>query len=435
MRTGARLQAAAEILEDILDRHRPAATALADWGRSHRFAGSGDRAAIGTIVYDALRRKTSIAARMGADTPRAIVLGAASRAHALTPEEVAAAADGSEHAIAPLTPEETAALDAPLPDGTPDHIAGDIPEWLMPSFERAFGALAAEEGVALSQRAPVDVRVNTLKATRDKVEKALSRYKAEPTRLSPAGVRVPAPQGSSRAPHVEAEAAHGKGWFEVQDEGSQIAALLAGAGPRLQVLDLCAGAGGKTLALAAQMQNTGQIYAYDSDKRQLRPIFERLKRAGARNVQVMDAGNEAALEALGDRFDLVLVDAPCTGSGTWRRKPDSKWRLKPANIPERLAEQVAVLDLAAKLVKPGGRLAYVTCSVLPEENVDQVKAFLDRHAGFAVEPYGEAWSAAVGGEPPESADGATDTLQLTPARHGTDGFFIALLRRAPAVAT
>ncbi len=429
MRPGARLQAASDILSDIIERHRPAATALADWGKGHRFAGSGDRAAIGTLVYDALRRKSSIAARMGADTARALILGAADRAFAMTPEEVAAAADGSPHAIAQLSEAEQADLARALPEDAPAHVAGDFPEWLTGSFERAFGASAAAEGAGLSARAPVDLRVNTLKATREKVLKALGHVHAVPTPLSPQGVRVPAPEGAGRAPHVEAETAHGKGWFEVQDEGSQIAALLAGAGPRMQVLDLCAGAGGKTLALAAGMQNTGQIYAYDADKRQLRPIFDRLKRAGARNVQVMEAGDEVALEALGARFDVVLVDAPCTGSGTWRRKPDSKWRLKPANIPERQAEQVRVLDLGAKLTKPGGTLVYATCSVLPEENTDQVLAFLERHADFTALPYREIWRERLGSEPPLSADGRADSLQLTPASHGTDGFFIALLVR------
>ena len=429
MRPGARLQAAAEILDDILERHRPAGTALADWGKAHRFAGSGDRAAIGTLVYDALRRKSSIAARMGADTPRALALGAAPRAFAMTADEVAAAADGSTHAIGALSEDEKERLDAALPEDAPAHVAGDIPDWLMPSFARAFGARAAEEGAGLSQRAPVDVRVNTLKATREKVTKALARFGAEPAPLSPVGVRIPAPEGAGRSPAIEAETGHGKGWFEVQDEGSQVAALLSGAAPRMQVLDLCAGAGGKTLALSATMQNTGQIYAYDADKRQLRPIFERLKRAGARNVQVMEAGDAAALEALGPRFDLVLVDAPCSGSGTWRRKPDSKWRLKPANIPERQAEQARILDQGARLVKPGGQLVYVTCSVLPEENADQVAGFLSRHADFALLPYGEAWRERLGSEPPASADGSAETLQLTPARHGTDGFFIALLGR------
>ncbi|MGI9403494.1 MAG: RsmB/NOP family class I SAM-dependent RNA methyltransferase [Hyphomicrobium sp.] len=328
-----------------------------------------------------------------------------------------------------MSEEEKAALARELPEGTPAHIAGDFPEWLTPSLERAFGSRAAEEGAALSARAPVDLRVNTLKATREKVLKALARFSAEPTSLSPVGVRVPPPEGAGRAPHVEAEAAHGKGWFEVQDEGSQIAALLAGAGPKMQVLDLCSGAGGKTLALAAAMQNTGQIYAYDADKRQLRPIFERLRRAGVRNVQVMDGGDEGALTALGARFDVVLVDAPCTGSGTWRRKPDSKWRLKPANIGERQTEQKQVLALAAGLTKPGGSLVYVTCSVLPEENTDQVAAFLTEHSDFSLLPYAEAWQKHFGAEPPSSADGRDDTLQLTPACHDTDGFFIAHLHR------
>jgi 16S rRNA (cytosine967-C5)-methyltransferase len=244
MRAGARIAAAAEILDDILNRHRPAATALADWGKAHRFAGSGDRAAIGTLVYDALRRRASIGVRVGADTPRALALGAAPRALGLSAGEVAAAADGSVHSVAPLSEAERAGLAQDLPEGAPAHIVGDIPEWLLPSFERAFGAAAAEEGAALAARAPIDLRVNTLKATRDKVVKAFERYGAVPTPLSPVGVRVPAPEGAAKAPHLEAEAAHGKGWFEVQDEGSQIAALLAGAAPRMQVLDLCAGAGG-----------------------------------------------------------------------------------------------------------------------------------------------------------------------------------------------
>ncbi len=430
MRAGARLKAAVEILGNSLTRHRPAATALSDWGKAHRFAGSGDRAAIGTLVFDALRRRSSIAARMGADTPRALILGAAPRAFAMTAQEVAAAADGSDYAIAPLTDEELAGLERTLPDDTPAHIAGDFPEWLAASLARAFGDRAGAEGAALSQRAPVDLRVNTLKATREKVLKALAHFEPEPTPLSPLGARVAPPLGAGRAPHVEAEAAHGKGWFEVQDEGSQVAALLAGALPRAQVLDLCAGAGGKTLALAAAMENTGQIYAYDADKRQLRPIFERLKRAGVRNVHMMEAGDETALLGLVARFDVVLVDAPCTGTGTWRRKPDAKWRLKPANIPERQAEQKTVLALGAQLTKPGGVLVYVTCSVLPEENIDQVAAFLSEHSDFSVEPFGEPWRARFDTDPPVSADGRTDTLQLTPACHGTDGFFIALLRRS-----
>jgi 16S rRNA (cytosine967-C5)-methyltransferase len=293
-----------------------------------------------------------------------------------------------------------------------------------------FGEAVAEEGAALARRAPVDLRVNTLKADRDKVAKALARFAPQATPLSPVGLRLPAPEGPGRQPNVEAEAAHAKGWYEVQDEGSQIAALMAGAGRRQQVLDICAGAGGKTLAFAALMRNTGQVYAYDDDAQRLRPIFERLKRAGARNVQVLPAGDASALQTLGPRFDAVCLDAPCTGTGAWRRRPDAKWRLKPANLAQRQEEQRAILELAAPLVKPGGRLVYITCTVLPEENDDQIAWFLASHPGFATSPWRDSWAAAIGTEPPASADGGDGALLLTPARHGTDGFFIAVLARA-----
>ncbi len=430
MRVGGRIAAAIEVLAAIETQHRPASDALSDWGRSHRFAGSGDRSAIGSLVYDALRRRSSLAAQMGIATPRALALAAAMRAYDMTADAVAAVADGSEHAPEPLTDDEKSRLAAGVPAGTGPGIAADIPAGVPPPLLRAFGERLVEEGEALARRAPVDVRVNTLKADREKVLKALARYAAEPMALSPLGVRIAPPAGAARAPHVEGETAHGKGWYEVQDEGSQIAAAIAGAGPRMQVLDLCAGAGGKTLAMAAAMQNTGQIYAYDADRRQLRPIFERLKRAGARNVQVLDGGDAVALEALGARFDVVLIDAPCTGSGTWRRRPDSKWRLRPDALAERQRQQDAVLEQGARLVKPGGRIVYVTCSLLPEENGDRVAAVLAKHPELSVEPFAEVWRRQIGGDPPVSADGGSGGLLLTPARHGTDGFFIASLRRA-----
>lgn len=423
------MRAAAEVLNEIFVRHRPAAQALSDWGKAHRFAGSGDRSAIGNLVYDVLRRRLSLAARMGDDSTRALVLAAASDALGMSAEDVAAAADGSEHALAPLSDAEREGLDRKVPADAPLHVRADIPEWLAPSFERAFGERAAAEGEALARRAPVDLRVNTLKADRERVLKALARHRPEPTPMSPAGVRIPPPTGPGRTPNVEAEPGHGKGWYEVQDEASQLAVFLARPQPRQQVLDLCAGAGGKTLALAAVMQNTGQVYAYDADRIQLRPIFDRLKRAGARNVQVLPPADEEAVRALGPRFDLVFVDAPCTGSGVWRRRPDSKWRVKPQNLADRQKEQREVLELGAALVRPGGRLVYVTCSVLPEENQDQIAAFLDGHPDYAQQSYAELWSAAFDSLPPASADGGTDALLLTPARHSTDGFFIASLLR------
>jgi 16S rRNA (cytosine967-C5)-methyltransferase len=429
MRPGAHIKAAIEVLIEVLERHRPAASALSDWGKSHRFAGSGDRAAIGNLLYDALRRRRSLAAQMGADTPRAVVLAAAPRALGLSVAAVLASADGSPHAVEPLSEAERAGLSRSTPPDAPASVRGDYPDWLEASFARAFGATAADEGAALARRAPVDLRVNTLKVDRDKVLKALARFAALPTPLSPFGVRLPAPEGAGRQPNVEAENGHGRGWYEVQDEGSQIAALMGRAAPREQVLDICAGAGGKTLTLAAMMRNTGQIYAYDREAARLRPIFERLKRADVRNTQVLRAGDSAALMALGARFDLVFVDAPCTGTGAWRRRPDAKWRLRPANLVQREQEQSALLEAAAPLVKPGGRLVYATCSVLPQENGDRIAAFLANHSGFATLPWRESWQRGVGGEAPVSADGSEATLLLTAGRHGTDGFFIAVLGR------
>jgi 16S rRNA (cytosine967-C5)-methyltransferase len=431
MKPGARIAAAIEVLETIVTRHQPVGIALADWGKSHRFAGSGDRNAIGGLVYDALRRRSSIAWAMGADSPRALAIGAASAAFRMEPDAVDAACDGQNHAPEPLSETERAGLTRSLQDAPP-HVQADVPEWLWPSFTAAFGDTAIEQGRKLAERAPADLRVNTLKATQEKVLKALAEFGAEACPHSPLGIRVPPPVGTARTPNLEAEAAFQAGWCEIQDEGSQLAALLAGAGPRLQVLDLCAGAGGKTLALAAQMQNTGQIFAYDDDRNRLKPIFERVKRAGVRNVQILKGGDQKALEALGPKFDLVLVDAPCTGTGVWRRRPESKWKLKARNIEERQTEQAAVLATASRLTKPGGRLVYVTCSLLPEENRGTMEAFLDAAPEFSVVPFGAVWTERLGTEPPISADGRTDTLQLTPASHGTDGFFIAILERRAA---
>jgi 16S rRNA (cytosine967-C5)-methyltransferase len=429
MRPGAQIKAAVEILEEVLLRHRPAAAALADWGKGHRFAGSGDRAAIGNLVYDVLRCRRSLAARMDSDTPRALVLAAAGRALGLSVAAVIASADGSAYALPPLSAAEQAGMGrSPCTEG-PAGVLGDIPDWLEASFARAFGVAAATEGKALARRAPVDLRVNTLKADRAKVLKGLAKFAAQEAGYSPIGVRLPVREGPQRQPHVEAEVGHGRGWYEVQDEGSQLVALLANAAPREQVLDLCAGAGGKTLALAAAMRNTGQVYAYDEDAQRLRPSLERLKRAGVRNVQVLAAGDQAALSALGARFDLVFIDAPCSGSGAWRRRPEAKWRLRPANLEQRQTEQRALMSAAAAQVKRGGRLVYATCSVLPEENVDQAAWFLANQRGFAALPWREEWGRTVGADPPASADGRDDTLLLTPARHATDGFFFAGFRR------
>ncbi len=437
MQQGARLSAAIEILDDMAAHHRPASAALRDWGRSHRFAGSTDRAVIGNMVYDALRHKSSLAWRMGDDSPRALIIAALRFIWQASVNDIVQLCDGSKFAPAPLEENELKALEHDGGfDNAPEHVQGDYPEWLHSSFARVFADRAVVEGRALAERAPLDIRVNTLKASREKVQKALGSMGAKPTPLSPYGLRIAPPAAdlqnpAARLPHIESEAAHGKGWFEVQDEASQLAALLCGAEPGMQLADICAGAGGKTLALAATMQNKGQIHAWDRDKHRLRPIWERLKRAGVRNVQVLQGGNTAALEPLTAKMDIVLADAPCTGTGSWRRKPDAKWRLSEKMLKTRLAEQREVLASAAKLVKPGGKLVYITCSLLPEENTDQIASFLKTSPEFTPADLAPQWKKTVTGTPvPYMGANSQAGLLLSPARHNTDGFFIAALRRA-----
>ncbi len=435
MTPSARLSAAIEVFAEIEARRRPAGDALKDWGLSHRFAGSGDRAAIAGLVFDALRRKSSSAFLMGAEGPRATLLGMLRRERGLDAAAIAALCNGTRYAPTPLTQVETAALAGDALTGAPAHIEGDYPEWLDPHLHRVFGDERAAEGAALASRAPLDLRVNTLAAERDEALAKLQHLQAAPTRWSPIGIRIRL-AAQAKSPAIHAEPLYLKGQIEIQDEGSQLAALLAGAKAGEQVVDLCAGAGGKTLALAAAMDNRGQIYATDLDKRRLMPIHARLERAGVRNVQVrtpMDRGAKAGevVADLAGRADLVVIDAPCTGTGAWRRNPDAKWRVRPGALAERIKEQEAVLDRASALVKPGGRIAYVTCSVLPEENNDQVRAFRARYPDFSVEKPSETMK--VLGERAylfaHAALVSDEGLLMTPRRTDTDGFFVSLLRR------
>ncbi|MCW2307467.1 RsmB/NOP family class I SAM-dependent RNA methyltransferase [Rhodobium gokarnense] len=433
MKDGGRLTAAIEIIDDIFSRRRPAADALKDWGLGHRFAGSGDRAAIGNLVFDVLRRRLSLAWRMGDESARSLVLGAYGTMWRRDIADLDAVLSDDRHAPEPLSDGERAALSGDVPEGAPDHMRADVPEWLWPEFVAAFGERAVEEGRALAGRAPLDLRVNTLKADREKVAKALARFDAAETPLSPVGLRIAAPEGPKRLPHVQSEDAFRKGWFEVQDEASQLAALLAGGLGGGQSVDYCAGAGGKTLALAAQSRNAGQIYAHDADQRRFGDIRERLKRAGVRNVQLRGPDGDTLADLEG-RADTVLVDAPCTGTGTWRRRPDAKWRVAPGALELRIAEQEQVLAEAARLVKPGGHLVYATCSLLAAENEGRIAAFLDANPGFRLTAPADAWLAATGAAMPDGI-GVTlkdrgEVARLTPATTETDGFFVALMQRA-----
>ncbi|MFO1108897.1 MAG: RsmB/NOP family class I SAM-dependent RNA methyltransferase [Bradyrhizobium sp.] len=432
MTPAARLSAAIDVIAAIESQRVPAAQALKEWGTSHRFAGSGDRAAISGLVWDVLRRRASSAFLMGSETPRARALGMLRLERGMDVDAVAALCDGGRYAPEPLSDTEHAALASGSLQGAPAHIAGDYPEWLDAQLAAVFSDERIAEATAMASRAPLDLRVNTLKAKREKVLGSLKHLGAKPTPWSPIGLRIEL-GADARNPGIHSEEDFVKGAVEVQDEGSQLAALFSAAKPGEQVIDLCAGAGGKTLALAAMMGGKGRLIATDRDKRQLAPIHERLSRAGVHNCEVRAPKGEA--EPLADikaTADLVLIDAPCSGTGTWRRNPDAKWRMRPGALEVRLKDQVEVLDRAAGLVKPGGRIAYITCSVLPVENNEQVRAFVTRHPEFAVVPPEETASVLWD----KAEDFAAAALRseegwlMTPRRTGTDGFFVSVMRKS-----
>jgi 16S rRNA (cytosine967-C5)-methyltransferase len=427
MKLAGRVQAAIEVLNEVMTRHRPAAEALKDWGKAHRFAGSGDRHAIGTLVYDSLRQRLTAGVQGGGDDARHVVLGILRMTWGMAVNDIAALA-AEQHGPAALTPDERMALGRVVTGG-PAQVAGNVPDWLWPVFQQTFGENAVTEAQALSCRAPIDLRVNTLKADAAQVREALVRFGAVDGPHVATSLRIAAPEHEQRHVNVEVEPGHGLGWFEVQDTASQIAAALTGVKPGEQVADICAGAGGKTLALAALMQNKGRLVAHDVDRHRLRPIFERIARSGASCIEVVPADQADAMQEAS--FDCVVVDAPCSGTGTWRRKPEIKWKLTRKTLEARMTDQRNVLARGAQLVRPGGRLVYFTCSVMPEENGDQVRAFLAAHKDFKIVPYTEQWTRTIGPKPLRSADGSRETLLLTPAQHDTDGFFVAVMQRAP----
>ncbi len=429
MTPAARLSAVIEVLDDLDRRPRPVNDALKDWALSRRFAGSGDRAGIGAMVHDALRKRNSARWMMDADTPRATAIGMLKTARGMEAMEIAALCDGSRFAPEALSEAEMAALSSRDLATAPAHVRGDYPEWLQASLTKAFGKDAAAEGEAMAKRAPLDLRVNALKTIRLKALPALSEYEAIAGLHSPDAIRIP-PRADGRIKPVQADPLFLKGMVEIQDEGSQIVARLADPQAGHQVLDMCAGGGGKSLALSAMLNNKGQVFASDVDSRRLAPIHERITRAGARNIQVRTPrGGVMPLDDLKGRMDIVFVDAPCTGTGTWRRNPDAKWRMREGSLDIRLKEQVEVIDNAVSFVREEGVMLYVTCSLLPEENDLQVSGLLERHAGF--ETIDLTTSPAFRAMPSlgSAVRKTTHGLMLTPLRTGTDGFYVSALRR------
>ncbi len=427
MTPAARLQAAIELIDAIAASAVPADRLVGNYFRSRRYAGSKDRRNVSEMVYEVVRRRGEYAWAAGGDDGRRLAMAHLMISGARDTDTVSGLFDGSQYGPMVLDEEETAAL-ATMPSALPDHapawVRGNYPEWLQPSLERRFGVEIASELAAMQDRAPVDLRVNRLKADVAAVCDGLAAdgIATEPGTFAPDALRLMDRRS------LAAHALYRDGCIEIQDEGSQLAALLCDARPGMQVVDYCAGAGGKSLALAARMLNKGQIFAFDKNPRRLRPLRDRLQRAGARNIQVhalADPAAEGAIAALAGKADRVLLDVPCSGSGAWRRNPEAKWRLSPEMLRAHTEEQTLILDRAASLVAPGGRLIYVTCSILTEENEDRLEKFLGNDRGFQVLPIADVWREVLGSECPCGGP----YLRLTPAQHGTDGFFVALLQR------
>ncbi len=427
MTPSARIAAAIDLLEVIEGApKRPADAVANDFFRARRYIGSGDRRAVSDRVWAVMRARRRLAWWLG-DAPKSprLLVAASLLLEGWSKSGVQQTFSGGQFAAAPLDRSEAGIL-ARIEGHTLDHpempdaVRLEVPDWLLPRLTARFGSSLQAEMTALSQPASLDLRVNLLKTDREQARAALAAegWDAEPMRFSPWGLRI-----EGRRP-VTSGPAFQSGLVEIQDEGSQLVAVMVAAVPGMRVVDWCAGAGGKTLALAGAMQNKGQIVACDVSAPRLDGAVRRLRRAGVHNVErhLVEAGDKWLKRRAGT-FDRVLIDAPCTGTGTWRRNPDARLRLKETDLAELLPKQASILDAAQSLVRKGGRLVYATCSLLEEENEAQVTSFLLRHADFAVVPLVRAWPL---DQPPPNAG---DFLFLTPARHGTDGFFTAVLER------
>ncbi|MCK5574810.1 MAG: RsmB/NOP family class I SAM-dependent RNA methyltransferase [Sphingomonadales bacterium] len=432
----ARLSAVIELYDQVqsnaLEKALSADVAVKSFFRTRRYAGSKDRRAISNLVYDILRGREELIwrlnhAEMEHSSRNQLIC------HLILTDSFDAALFGSgPYAPDALSVEEMAFIKNVSVDRkvAHDRVAGNCPKWLEERLRARFGDGFEAEMKALNQRAPLDVRVQTLRADRDKIHARLEGLgiKADLTSYSPLGIRL--------HDHVALMGvdAYSHGLIDVQDEGAQIASLLVDAKPKMQVLDLCAGAGGKSLTIAGQMNNTGQIMAMDVDRNRLKALDDRVNRARFRNIQKKQLTNEgqkrkSVLSAYDGKMDRVVLDVPCSGSGTWRRSPELRIRFDDVALAGLVKTQAQLLDESAPLVKPGGRLVYITCSLIRDENEDQINGFLERHADWALVPWRDVWINCLNGEAPISVSDEASMLQLTPNTHGTDGFFVAILER------
>lgn len=426
MQPGAILAAAIEVLDEQAGNPGPLDLILQRYVRARRYIGSKDRAVLGDSVFGIVRRQGRLDWRIrqvGAEpSPRARILADVLLTSGTSMLDLTAMTAEAHYGPSPLTAEEISWLSG-LDGGQletldmPREVALECPDWAWPSFQAAFGDTVEAELAALLEPAPLDLRVNTLKSKQEHAIGAIRAggFEARGMPYAPQGIRLNDRVALGRLPGLL------DGDVDPQDEGSQLIAILVDAQPGENVVDFCAGAGGKTLALAAAMQNKGRLYALDSDGRRLERSAPRYAKAGVANVQrrEISTGADPWLKRRKRRFDRVLVDAPCTGVGAWRRNPDARWSRKSPSLADLVTLQAEILTRAARLVRPGGRLVYATCSMLPEENEHQVEAFLAANPDFGLDPP-DRFPAPLTGP----------YLRLTPAQHGCDGFFGAALTRA-----
>ena len=427
MTPAARIQAAIEIMTVVLAEPRPADTLVSAYFRGHRYIGSKDRAAISERIYRIMRCYHRLCWQLQRQKQepdaRSLVLADALLNVAAGPDDLAAHYNGSKYGPEELTEWErkwTGSLIGKKLEhkDMPVEVLYECPMWAEEPMHRALGADFNTEMEAMLKAAPLNLRVNALLTTRDKVLGQLKAegLKAEAGKICPWAIRVEGRPALSRHPLFEG------GAIEFQDEGSQCVALLTDVRPGEQAVDFCAGAGGKTLAMGAMMNNKGRIVALDVLGGRLKRAKERFRRAGLHNIETREMTSERDkwVKHHVGHFDVVLVDAPCSGTGTWRRDPDKRWRHLGPGLSELVPLQRKILESACRLVKPGGRLVYATCSLLPEENEDQINTFLGEHKDFKLVPV------------PDSLREFSVTpsmLKLTPARNGTDGFFAALMTK------
>ena len=425
MTPGARLQAVIEILDALPKQQLPADAYFRKWAREHRYAGSRDRRAIKDDVFLIQRRRNEMGDAFDDADGRALVLAMLKSDPVVDVPVIEGLFSGAQYHPDQLSQKERAYLTSRSPISSEPWVQGNYPCWLHDELFEQFGADVSAEMQAMSERAPFDIRVNTLKTTVEEVQSSLNASGADWIRCAFAqnGLRLGEEATLTATPSYQ------EGHIEIQDEGAQIAAALAMAKPGNFVVDLAAGAGGKSLAMAADMSNKGEILACDIDARKLQETDLRAMRAGVSIIKTQEIAEYApdeGLDHLRGSADIVMVDAPCSGSGTWRRSPDQKWRFSDARLQELGEIQRSLLELGAGLLKAGGRLVYVTCSLLPIENRSMVNSFLDSHPELRKwNPKGKWWDSRLR-KPLPLEDGG---IQLTPWRHKTDGFFISVLER------